>query len=66
LSAGLIAIRSPSNTIKEIMASDTESIPSAVATTLPLRYPVIISTTPIARRVTTDIFAILLPAIIHS
>jgi hypothetical protein len=48
------------------MASDTESIPSAVATTLPLRYPVIISTIPIARRVTTDIFAILLPAIIPS
>jgi len=48
------------------MASDTESIPSAVATTLPLRYPVIISTIPIAIRVTTDILAILLPAIIPS
>src|SRR5688500_19324180 len=48
------------------MASDIESIPSAVATTLPLRYPVTISTTPIAKRVTTDIFAILLPAIIPS
>ena len=65
-SAGLWAILSPSSTINDIMASDTESIPSAVATTLPLRYPVTISTIPIAKRVTTDIFAILLPAIIPS
>ena len=39
LVSSLCAIRSPSNTINDIIASDKESIPSAVATTLPLIAP---------------------------
>ncbi len=66
LSAGLCAILRPNSTIKEMTASDIESNPSAVATTLPLRIPVIISTIPIASKVTTEVFAIFLPAMIPS
>ena len=61
-----VAILKPRRTIKEIIASDMESIPSAVATTLPLRNPVISSTIPIPISVITENFAILCPANIPS
>ena len=63
---GLWASLKPKRTIKEIVASDLESMPSAVATTLPLTKPVVSSTIPIAINVITEIFAILCPATMPS
>ena len=45
------------------MASDIESTPSAVATTLPLMYPISNSAIPMLIRVITEILAILCPAL---
>ncbi len=55
-------MRSPIRTINDIMASDSESMPSAVATTDPLIWPIIISAMPMLTRVTTEILAIRWPA----
>jgi hypothetical protein len=45
--------------MKDIIASDMESVPSAVATALPLKYPAASSTIPILINVITEILAIL-------
>jgi len=55
-------MRMPMGTMNEIIASESESIQSAVATTLPLNCPVIISAIPMLTKVTTEILAILWPA----